>query len=33
MAKETGMCGLLFHLDVYISVFIPNTTGTQEELP
>ncbi|RYR06023.1 hypothetical protein Ahy_B06g085831 isoform C [Arachis hypogaea] len=33
MAKETGICGLLlFHLDVYISVFIPDTAITQKEL-
>ncbi|KAG5044701.1 hypothetical protein JHK86_014107 [Glycine max] len=32
MAKETGMCRLLFHLDIYTSVFIPNATCTQEEL-
>ncbi|KAK7283482.1 hypothetical protein RIF29_13031 [Crotalaria pallida] len=31
MVKETGMCRLLFHLDIYTSVFIPNTTSTREE--
>ncbi|RZC05257.1 SWI/SNF complex subunit SWI3B [Glycine soja] len=32
MAKETGMCRLLFHLDIYTSVFIPNATWPRAKI-